>query len=677
MSNYNTTLQSNNTDLQAILDTINELPQQVATPVISVNNSNGLITATTGTKSSTHQLAFQPAKTITPSATNQIAVSSGYYVGGDITVAGDNNLVAENIISGKSIFGVTGTATVGDDPFANLSPFTYTVNDVSGARYGFTKNGNGYYESQNKGQNNSYAICRVNLTVTQACDITFDVINYAESNYDYALFGNLDSALTLSYNADSNVKKNFKGQQSASVVNVIYNKVTVGNHYIDIKFIKDTSQHNGNDSVQFKIQQQGGLSQETINKILAADSNLIAENIKSGVSIFGVNGTLETGEALYDEIDSFITADMSNCTNNRITSIGPGAFAYASNLQSVSFPAATSIKDYAFFRCSKLTTVSIPEAKSIGNYAFCSCSSLTTAVFPACTRIEYSAFALCSNLTTVSFPVATYLGTYAFAYCDSLTTVDFPAVTYIHSTVFLRCENLTAVSFPVATRTGDSTFFSCPKLTTANFPLCSNINYCTFDKCTSLTTISFPAATSIGNYAFRSCYSLVTASFPAANLIDTYAFAYCYNLKSLYLTGSSLCRLTASNAFNYTPIGGYSTSAKTYGSIYVPASLLTSYQTATNWAYFSSRFVAFDSDNNIITFTIDGTEYQAEEGMTWTEWAESTYNTTEFIEYDGRIVQVQIDPFGEYEITRYITYDDLSSVPANDIINAEYNYRID
>ena len=32
-------------------------------------------------------------------------------------------------------------------------------------------------------------------------------------------------------------------------------------------------------------------------------------------------------------------------------------------------------------------------------------------------------------------------------------------------------------------------------------------------------------------------------------------------------------------------------------------------------------------ESNLITFTIDGTEYQAEEGMTWAEWVESEYNT--------------------------------------------------
>lgn len=46
-----------------------------------------------------------------------------------------------------------------------------------------------------------------------------------------------------------------------------------------------------------------------------------------------------------------------------------------------------------------------------------------------------------------------------------------------------------------------------------------------------------------------------------------------------------------SNAFSSTPIGGYRTYAGQYGSIYVPTSMLTTYKTASNWSYFSSRFV--------------------------------------------------------------------------------------
>jgi hypothetical protein len=111
MSNYNTTLQSNNTDLQTILQTLQTKATggEQATPVISVNSTNGLITATAGTKTSTHQLAFQAAKTITPTTTNQTAVSSGYYTGGNVIVAGDSELIAGNIKKGVDIFGVTGT----------------------------------------------------------------------------------------------------------------------------------------------------------------------------------------------------------------------------------------------------------------------------------------------------------------------------------------------------------------------------------------------------------------------------------------------------------------------------------------------------------------------------------------------------------------------------------------
>lgn len=94
---------------------------EVATPMIDVS-AGGLITATTeqekgyvsgGMKSATQQLTTQGAKTVTPTTTNQTAVASGRYTTGDVKVAGDSNLVAENIAEGVSIFGVTGTHSGG------------------------------------------------------------------------------------------------------------------------------------------------------------------------------------------------------------------------------------------------------------------------------------------------------------------------------------------------------------------------------------------------------------------------------------------------------------------------------------------------------------------------------------------------------------------------------------
>lgn len=126
-----------------------------ATPSISVN-SNGLITAsatqtagyvTAGTKTATKQLTTQAAKTVTPSASSQTAVESGKYTTGAVMVAGDSNLVAGNIKSGVSIFGVNGsyegsgsgsggesnafeTATVYLDRFVNASFAIFENNQI-------------------------------------------------------------------------------------------------------------------------------------------------------------------------------------------------------------------------------------------------------------------------------------------------------------------------------------------------------------------------------------------------------------------------------------------------------------------------------------------------------------------------------------------------------------------
>lgn len=170
-NNYNTTLQSNNTDLQAILSTINELPEAGGDPVlqdktvtpttskqtitadsgydgldtVTINamptatqarpsitvSSAGLITAsstqgagyvTSGTTSSTKQLTVQAAQTITPGTSNK-TIASGIYLTGTQTIEGDSNLVADNIKNGVSIFGVTGTHSGG----GNVETCTVTI----------------------------------------------------------------------------------------------------------------------------------------------------------------------------------------------------------------------------------------------------------------------------------------------------------------------------------------------------------------------------------------------------------------------------------------------------------------------------------------------------------------------------------------------------------------------
>lgn len=120
---------------------------EVATPMISVS-SGGLITAKTeqekgyvpgGTKSATQQLTTQGAATITPGTTAQTAVASGRYTTGAVQVAGDANLVPENIAEGVSIFGVTGTHSGG----GGGDTATLTIDSGGAYQYSYAdENGN-------------------------------------------------------------------------------------------------------------------------------------------------------------------------------------------------------------------------------------------------------------------------------------------------------------------------------------------------------------------------------------------------------------------------------------------------------------------------------------------------------------------------------------------------------
>ena len=78
----------------------------------------------------TGTMANKGTKTFTPKATEQ-SEDAGYYT--KVSCKGDVNLVAANIVSGKKIFGVTGTATVASLGGKNFASGTCNVTCGSGA----------------------------------------------------------------------------------------------------------------------------------------------------------------------------------------------------------------------------------------------------------------------------------------------------------------------------------------------------------------------------------------------------------------------------------------------------------------------------------------------------------------------------------------------------------------
>lgn len=85
------------------IDTVNErivsIVKQTSSGYVAKNSEND----------ATLSLPMQDGDEITPGKESQTAISAGYYAKGDITVAGDTDLVPGNIKSGVTIFGVTGS----------------------------------------------------------------------------------------------------------------------------------------------------------------------------------------------------------------------------------------------------------------------------------------------------------------------------------------------------------------------------------------------------------------------------------------------------------------------------------------------------------------------------------------------------------------------------------------
>lgn len=195
-----------------------------------------------------------------------------------------------------------------------------------------------------------------------------------------------------------------------------------------------------------------------------------------------------------------------------------------------------------------------------------------------------------TGVTGLTFPEATQNGGGA----------AFAILGAVPNLAFVRAPLLTSLQVFSSTSADLSglTEFSMPKLTKLPNYMCYN--------CTALTEAYFPAAhggnmfnASVGQAAFMSCTALATAEIggnpTGGGTIAGDAFNSCSALSALILRDTTAWTLSNTSALTSTPI-----SAGT-GYIYVPRSLVSTYQSATNWTTYSAQFRALED------YTIDGT----------------------------------------------------------------------
>lgn len=262
-----------------------------------------------------------------------------------------------------------------------------------------------------------------------------------------------------------------------------------------------------------------GYSPITVSAVTSSiDENIIAGNIRNGVSILGVTGNMNPAPEIYrvfaigsadklynstsvpflplpqgvKNLDNYVfycaykgtpsnilngTIDLSSLTD--LTGVGCCQFMFADcsgitsiNLSSLLKMNATSACANMFSNCTSLTTINLSSLKTI--------TSDNTA---------QSMFSNCTSLTTVNL--------------SSLETVGFNSCAHM----FYGCTGLTSANLSslktITSNTGCQSMFSgCSNLTSVDLSSLTNIAYATsacqsmFKNCTSLTRLDFPALTS-------------------------------------------------------------------------------------------------------------------------------------------------------------------------------------
>lgn len=200
---------------------------------------------------------------------------------------------------------------------------SFQVVAVDGAAYGFEKQADEYWQSTNKGVSNSCSVCKVVFNMNTDGTAVFDCINYAEASYDYGIIGKVDTELSITSIDDtsSNIAKSFKNSNSSSVQT--YSMViSSGEHFVYVKYRKDSSKDENDDMFKFKVSIASSAATSTdilYGKKAYVNGALIEGTIQTKTgqqgSTITSNGTTSIPQGYHDG-GSYVSVNVSTTTAN-------------------------------------------------------------------------------------------------------------------------------------------------------------------------------------------------------------------------------------------------------------------------------------------------------------------------------------------------------------------------
>ena len=217
--------------------------------------------------------------------------------------------------------------------------------------------------------------------------------------------------------------------------------------------------------------------------------------------------------------------------------------------------------------------------------------TLSGAITITATTIAPGAFWNATGLTSIIAPNATHAGTYAFYNCNHVTSCSFPKL----QTVRHRAFNAFGTE-------GMSLFL--PELTacqtTSDATGSGGTSACAFASI-KVSYLILPKLSTSTSY-FASGPAILGVDFSAVKSFSNNMFNNASNLTTVIIRRTTLTSLDNVGAFVNTPFA----SGKAGGTLYVPASLVSSYQSATNW----STILGYGSGAQNQILPIEGSIYE-------------------------------------------------------------------
>ncbi|MDD3337825.1 MAG: leucine-rich repeat protein [Lachnospiraceae bacterium] len=156
------------------------------------------------------------------------------------------------------------------------------------------------------------------------------------------------------------------------------------------------------------------------NIILPEEVNLIPKNIRLGVDIFGVDGTMEA--PTFDMAELF-SGDVAEFAAGIATLRNYAFYNYPAALKKVTLDNLTNMGTYAFYGCVGITLASMLKLETVASYAFNNCTALVSFLDNALKTIDSYAFSGCQNLATLDLSKVTEIKDYGLNNCRKVANI--------------------------------------------------------------------------------------------------------------------------------------------------------------------------------------------------------------------------------------------------------------